>query len=179
MNRLIKRLYRKIERTFYFIQGNYGVIKYYKKYGLVIGENCQILTNTVLPEPYLINIGSNVKITDNVKFLTHDGGMYVLRNLNKLPNADKFGKIKIGNNVFIGNNVVILPNVTIGDNVVIGAGSVVTKNIEDNVVIAGVPAKTIKTIDEYYDSVKDECLFTKNLKPIDKEKIIKEHFCSI
>lgn len=52
----------------------------------------------------------------------------------------------IGDNVWIGGDATILPGVTIGDNVVIGAGSVVTKDIPSNVVIAGNPAKIIKTL---------------------------------
>lgn len=170
---LIRRFINKLERTFSFSQGSKGVINYYKKYGLQIGENCQLLSNTVLPEPYLIKIGNNVKITDNVKLLTHDGGIHVLRNLGLLPNADKFGKITIGNNVFIGNNVIILPGITIGDNVVIGAGSIITKDISNNLVVAGVPARKIKTIEEYYDSVKTECIFTKNQRSFERESTIK------
>ena len=52
--------------------------------------------------------------------------------------------ITIGNNVWIGGSVTILPGVTIGNNSVIGAGAVVTKNIPDNVVAGGNPAKIIK-----------------------------------
>jgi len=50
------------------------------------------------------------------------------------------GNIIIGQNVWLGANVVILPDVTIGDNVIVGAGSVVTKDIEDDLIVAGVPA---------------------------------------
>lgn len=56
------------------------------------------------------------------------------------------GSICIGKNTWIGANVIILPNVKIGDNVVIGAGSVITKDIEDNTVYAGNPARKIKEI---------------------------------
>jgi acetyltransferase-like isoleucine patch superfamily enzyme len=52
---------------------------------------------------------------------------------------------KIGNNCFIGINSIIMPGVTIGNEVIIGAGSVVTKNIPDNCIAAGNPAKIIKT----------------------------------
>ena len=52
--------------------------------------------------------------------------------------------IHIGNDVWIGGNVTILPGVSIGDNVIIGAGAVVTKDIPDNCVVGGVPAKVLK-----------------------------------
>lgn len=53
----------------------------------------------------------------------------------------------IGNNVWIGEGVCVMPGVTIGDNVIIGANAVVTHSFPKNVVIAGVPAKIIKTLD--------------------------------
>ena len=52
--------------------------------------------------------------------------------------------ITIGNNVWIGARVIILPGVRVGNGVIIGAGSIVTKNVPDNVVIAGNPAKIIR-----------------------------------
>lgn len=54
------------------------------------------------------------------------------------------GDCKIGNEVFIGSNATISSQVNVGDSVIIGAGSVVVKNIEDNKVVAGVPAKNIR-----------------------------------
>ncbi len=58
------------------------------------------------------------------------------------------GKVTIGDNVWIGGNACIMPGVTIGNNVVIGAGSVVTKDIPDNVIAAGNPCKIIRTVTE-------------------------------
>ncbi|MET1248430.1 sugar O-acetyltransferase [Sporolactobacillus sp. STCC-11] len=61
--------------------------------------------------------------------------------------------ITIGNDVWIGGNTVICPGITIGSNVVIGAGSIVTKDVPDNVVVAGNPARVIRPItdnDEAY-----------------------------
>lgn len=96
----------------------------------------------------------------------------MLRNLKWLENADKFGRIKVGSNVFFGNNCIILPGVTIGDNVVIGAGSVVTKDIPSNTVAAGVPARVIKTIDEYYNSIKEQVDYTKDLNREQKKEYL-------
>ncbi|WP_144210811.1 sugar O-acetyltransferase [Streptococcus constellatus] len=54
--------------------------------------------------------------------------------------------VTIGNDVWIGGNVTILPGVTIGNNVVVAAGAVVTKDVPDNCVVGGIPAKIIKKI---------------------------------
>ena len=57
----------------------------------------------------------------------------------------------IGNKTFIGAAPIVLPGVTIGRSVVIGAGSVVTRDIPDNVVAAGNPARVLCTLDEYLE----------------------------
>jgi len=54
--------------------------------------------------------------------------------------------VTIGDNVWIGGSVTILPGVTIGSGVTIGAGAVVTKDVPDNVVVAGNPARIIKRL---------------------------------
>ena len=91
-------------------------IEILRKRGVKIGDKTYIEKNVVFgSEPYLISIGDNVRITSNVKFITHDGGMWVARNLGILENADKFGKINIGNNVKIGDFVEV-KNATIEDN---------------------------------------------------------------
>lgn len=114
--------------------------------GVFIGENCDIQDVSFGSEPYLITIGNNVQITNGTKIFTH-GGAHVLRG--KHPEIDFFGKVKIGNNVYIGNSTLILPGVTIGSNVIIGAGSVVSKSVPDNVVVAGNPAKIICSLDDF------------------------------
>ena len=58
----------------------------------------------------------------------------------------KAAPVRIGNDVWIGGNVTILPGVTIGNNVVVAAGAVVTKDVPDNAVVGGVPAKVLKTL---------------------------------
>lgn len=62
--------------------------------------------------------------------------------------GDEFAKaITIGNDVWLGANVTVCPGVTIGDNVVVGAGSVVTRDLPDNAVCVGSPAKPIRYLD--------------------------------
>lgn len=138
--------------------------------GGIIGSGCSVERDVVFgSEPYLISIGNNVRITFGVKFATHDGGMWTLRKCGLLENADVFGKIVVGDNTNIGWNAIILPGVKIGKNCVIGAGAVVTKDVPDNSVVAGCPAKVIETIDEYYEKAKGKCDFTKNMSWIDKK----------
>ena len=103
-------------------------------------------------EPYLIEIGDHVTITAKVLFINHDGGMWVFRK--KEPNLNIFGRICIGNNCFIGVGAIILPGVEIGDDCVVGAGSIVTKSIPAGSVAAGIPAKIICTVEEYYQKNK-------------------------
>lgn len=153
-----------INHLLWKLSNNERRIKILRKKGVKIGEGCEIWKSTVWgSEPYLITVGNRVRITANVKFVTHDGGMWVLRNMKLLENADKFGQIEIGDNVHIGWDVTIMPGVKIGSNCVIGCGAVVTKSIPDNSVAAGVPARVLKTIDAYYEQSKDCCDHTKNL----------------
>lgn len=131
------------------LSSSYEKSKIYEKYlGIKFGKDVRILH---FPrwgsEPFLIEIGDSVTITRGVSFVNHDGGVALFRK--EHPNLNYYGRIKIGNNVFIGINSIILPGVTVGDNVVVGAGSIVNKDVPANSVVAGVPAKVIKNIDEY------------------------------
>ena len=65
---------------------------------------------------------------------------------------DIIAPIQIGNNVYIGTGAIIMPGVKIGDNVIVGAYAVVTHDIPEFCVVAGIPAKVIKTVDDYYKS---------------------------
>lgn len=170
---MMKRVFNYIDKFKIKFYDPYQRANYYKNIGVKFGENCQVFANVGFgSEPYLISTGNNVKITAGTQFITHDGGVEVLRNMKLLKNADIFGEIKIGNNVFIGNRCIILPNITIGDNVVIGAGSVVTKNIPSNTVCAGVPAKFIKSIEDYYKNLEIKVDYTKNMKKEEKKQYL-------
>lgn len=145
--------------------------------GVTMGSGCHIFPDVSFgSEPYLIKLGNKVRITKGVQFITHDGGVWVLRNNGIAPNSDLFGKISIGNNVHIGINSIIMPGVTVGDNVIIGAGSIVTKDIPSNSVAAGVPARRIRSVEEYYEKNKDSIISSKNLSPADKQKLVQEKF---
>lgn len=129
-------------------------------------------------EPYLVEIGEDCLFAVGVRFLTHDGGIKVLNSLNKFEKrCDKVGKIVIGNNVYIGADAFIMPDVTIGDNCIIGAKAVVTKDVPSNSVYAGVPARKICDIEEYYEKVKNSVHFTVGM-PYDEKRKYYEAFYS-
>lgn len=92
---------------------------------------------------FLITIGDDVTMSIRVTVMAHDAST------KKTLGYTKIGQVHIGNHVFIGANATILPGVTIGDYAVIGAGSVVTHDIQEKTVVAGVPAKEICSVDEY------------------------------
>ena len=114
-----------------------------------------------------IHIGSRVFINSGCKF-QDQGGIYIgdgalighnatLATLNHGMLPEERGDliprpIRIGKNVWIGSDCTILPGVTIGDNAVIGAGSVVTKDVPENMVAVGSPAKVIRSIYDNTDS---------------------------
>lgn len=133
---------------FYFFFKKFSPVKYARYIGVEVGENCRLINVSFSTEPYLIKIGNHVSATQ-VRFETHDGGVWVFRDKN--PEIDIIKPIVVGNNVYIGFGAVILPGVTIGDNVVIGAYAVVSKDIPSNSVAVGVPARVIKTTDDYIE----------------------------
>lgn len=140
-------VYNIIKRLNYIIRRYLmSPVDFMRWQGVKIGENCSIGSYNFGSEPYLIEIGNHVQITDGVKFFTHGGG-WVLRE--EYPDFDCFGKIKVGNNVYIGNNALIMPGVSIGNNVVIGAGTVVTKSIPDNSVVVGNPGRIVGDISDF------------------------------
>lgn len=147
---IFKRLHR-------FFLKRLNPVKYARTNGVNFGKGLKIYGNIHWStEPWIISIGDNVHITDGVRFLTHDGGTLLFRD--KVPDLEITKLINIGNNVYIGNQVILLPGVSVGNNVVIGAGAVVSKSIPDNSVAVGVPARVIKSSDEYFEKIKSESL---------------------
>ena len=110
-------------------------------YNIEIGENFYSNHNLTILDCAKVKFGDNVFIGPNCGFYTAEHPLdFETRN-----RGFEYAKpIIIGDNVWIGGGVQILSGVTIGNNVVIGAGSVVTKNVPDNCVVAGVPAKARK-----------------------------------
>ena len=168
----IRGLFRKIYKHV-ICRGN--PVKYAKKIGVNFKGRIYIYGRVEwASEPWIITIGDNVHITDGVKFITHDGGTLLFRDI--VPDLEVTKPIVVGDNVYFGNDVIILPGVVIGSNVVIGAGAVVTKSIPDNSVAVGVPAKVIKSVDEYLEKLKAESLHLGNLRGEEKDRALKKYY---
>ena len=108
-----------------------------------IQEGCNIMNNAIIANGS--KVGKGVIVYHNVQ-ITHDcqiGDFSALA-----PGAVLLGAVTVGNYTQIGANATILPKVKIGENVIVGAGAVVTKDVPDNCVVAGVPAKIVKQLNK-------------------------------
>ena len=95
--------------------------------------------------PFYTDFGKNITVGEGVfinaccHFQDHGGVI--------IGDGCQIGHNVLGRNVWVGSNATILPGMTIGDNAVVGAGAVVTKDVEANTIVGGVPAKLIKRIE--------------------------------
>jgi acetyltransferase-like isoleucine patch superfamily enzyme len=117
-------------------------ITYLRAAGISIGKDCMISWGAKLDvSGGKIILGDRCIITHGCILLSHDRAK---RRIN--PQDEGGGTVRLGNDVFIGVNSVILRDVTIGDYSIVGAGSVVTKDVPPHVVVAGNPARIVKTL---------------------------------
>lgn len=114
---------------------------------IILGSENVCLGNRVSINAFVHIWGQGgVDIGENTLIASHCTITSLTHNPNVLPYKDAIisKKIIIGRNVWIGSHSVIMPGITVGDNVIIGAGSVVTKDIPNNYIVAGVPAKLMR-----------------------------------
>lgn len=113
-------------------------------YNIHVGNHFYANFDCVFLDVCEIRIGDHCYIAPGVHIYTAAHPIHPVERIS----GKEFGKpVTIGNNVWIGGSVVINPGITIGHNVVIGSGAIVTKDVPDNVVVAGNPAKIIKRIE--------------------------------
>jgi len=153
------RILKEILRYYfdYFVCFRADKIAYLRYRGVRIGNDCVILNQIrhFGTEPWLIELGDQVQILSSVTLITHDGTSRMFRKRFPEMNAtfgNRFGTIRILDNCVIGYGSIILPGITIGPNSIVGAGSVVTKDVPPEVVVAGNPARIICSLNEHITS---------------------------
>lgn len=170
---LLRRIVREAGRV---IRHRVDPIAYFRSIGVDIGEHVEIYgstPHTFGSEPYLVRVGARVTISHGANFITHDGGLRVVRQ--KHPEAYLYAPIVVEDDAFIGAYAVLLPGVTIGRGAVVGAGAVVSRSIPSGVVAAGVPARPIKTVAEYWVNARDRVVPTSGLSEDAKRRILLLH----
>lgn len=136
---ILRSLLGSVGKRFHFNQ------PFHCDYGrnIHIGENFFANFNLTILDEAEVRMGDNVFIGPNVSIYTACHPLDAERRDKGVEWAEP---VTIGNSVWIGGGVTIVPGVTIGNRVVIGAGSVVTRDVPDDCVVAGNPARVIKKI---------------------------------
>ena len=105
-----------------------------------IGKNVVVMNNSLFMAAGRITIEDNVLVAANAQLISNNHDLYDHTVLTCKP-------VHLKRNCWIGAGATILPGVTVGENAVVGAGAVVTKDVEDNTVVGGNPAKLIKNLE--------------------------------
>ncbi len=114
-------------------------------YNIHVGENFYANYDLIILDVCEVRIGRNCMIAPRVSIFTAAHPTDAVTRISGL----EFGKpVMIGDNVWIGGHAVINPGVKIGNNVVIAAGAVVTKDVPDDTVVAGVPARVVRQLEK-------------------------------
>ncbi|MDL2274587.1 acyltransferase [Desulfosarcina sp. OttesenSCG-928-G10] len=121
-------------------------IFFYRMRGTKIGKNVYIVQTAFLEEarPWLITIEDNVRVSARTVLTTHD--VAFCDHIPGMPN--KYGPIILKKNCMVGAGAIILEGVTIGENAVVGACALVTHDVAPGMVVAGVPAKEICSVED-------------------------------
>lgn len=125
----------------------------YRWRGTKIGTNVGIGHGVFIEEsrPNLIEIGDGVNIGPRAVIVAHDSSYHCIN-----PDIPiLFGRVQIRKNGYIGAKAIILPGVTIGEGAIVAAGAVVTKDVAPGVIVAGVPAKVLTTVEEALEQLGD------------------------
>lgn len=157
---------KKLKAKYY---GGESLISYLRSTGMQIGDGCRIFCDISTSESYLIHIGNNVTISNDVQFVTHDASIQKAMD----GVTDIFGRINIGSNCFIGSRSIIMYGVTLADHTIVASGSVVTKSItETGKIIGGNPAKVIGNIESFAEKYQSNAVNISGLTASEKRAVI-------
>lgn len=170
---------KAVRRAVRFYRIKRDPVGYARSTGVRIGKDCWLtwLTESTFgSEPYLVSLGDHVLVAAGVRFVTHDGALWLF--LKDHPGIDSFAPITVGNNVFIGMNATIMPGVTIGNDCMVAAGAVVVRDVPDRSIVGGVPAKVIGTVEGYWAKVEKNVVQIQHLDPQERRRFLVETYMS-
>lgn len=158
-NRIVKlsNMAKKVN-LFLSQRSSSSLVSYLKNHGIVIGEDVTFYGNLKQvsidrTRPSLVKIGDHVKIVAPFALITHGFEWTVFREKYRTI-IGSAGRIVIGNNVYFGRDCCVLKGTSIGNNVIVGAKSLINKDIPSDCVAAGIPAKKIMGLEEYFEKRK-------------------------
>lgn len=146
-NEIIKQLFNKVGQGL-TINGHFEAI--YGKH-ISFGNDDFINGNCFFQDSNLITFGDRVIVAPDTKFYCGQHALDATKRFGTRTDGSRclitYTKpISVGNDVWIGGNVTVIGGVHIGNNVIVGAGAVVVKDVPDNSVVGGVPAKVIEQL---------------------------------
>ncbi len=157
---IIYKFIGKLYSLLYYRKDRYRLKKLISQ-GLKVGKNVYIMEDVNFDSnyPFLIEIGNNCRISKDVRILAHDATTF------RTLGITRVAPVRILDGSFIGERTIILPGVTIGPDAMIAAGSVVNRDIGENKIAAGNPARPYGSysdlIEKYRESVLPECIIFK------------------
>lgn len=118
---------------------------FYCDYGcnISVGSNVFMNFSCTILDPAPVVIGDNVQFGPSVQVYT---ATHPIMAAERIKGPEMAYPVTIGENSWVGGGAILCPNVTVGRNVVVGAGAVVTRDVPDNVVVAGNPARVIREL---------------------------------
>lgn len=122
--------------------------EYHRRWGGFrhFGRHSKLTPGAIVSDPPLTWIGDNV-VLSACSIVCHDGSATVMARAYDVV-LDAVGPVVILDNVFIGVGAIVLPNVRIGPNAIVAAGAVVTEDVPEDAVVAGVPAHVVGSVSE-------------------------------
>lgn len=159
------------------IEARVWPVRYARRIGVRINGRLKIYGSSYemfSTEPYLVTVDDNVFISVGAKFVPHDGGVLPFRR--ETPDLDLAAPIHIGANTFVGMGALVLKGVSIGPNSIVGANAVVTKSFPEGSVIAGNPARLVKTTEAFLQSAHEKSLKIGHLPEMEKHRAYKKAF---
>jgi acetyltransferase-like isoleucine patch superfamily enzyme len=128
-------------------------IPLYRLRGTKIGRKVGIAHGVYIEEsrPYLVTIEDEVNIGPKAIIVAHDSSGHCIDE--SIP--IQFGPVTIKKRAYIGAGAIILPGVTVGEGAIVAAGAVVTQDVLPRVIVSGVPARTMRMVDEKLKELRD------------------------